>query len=128
MSSQAWGRLGMLAIHQIVIVDPLLKRARRTNALIEFLGFTPTDTQKSIVRKSDPLIIQHDISTLAAHPTESLIVEHERIAFGAEILEKNIDDAWKQAVELASETKELALLFPSVVQGILFGTSSEEKS
>ena len=125
INTQAWGKLGILAINQIATINPLVRRAKQTIGLVESLGFTPTANQKENIRISDPVIAQPDKDTLIGHPTESLNVAYERVETSIEILEQSQIKARQQALELASQTAKLALLFPSVVQVLLFGTTSE---
>ena len=125
INTQAWGKLGILAINQIATINPLVRRAKQTIGLVESLGFTPTANQKENIRISDPVIAQPDKDTLIGHPTESLNVAHERVETSIEILEQSQIKTRQQALELASQTAKLALLFPSVVQVLLFGTTSE---
>ena len=111
INTQAWGKLGILAINQIATINPLVRRAKQTIGLVESLGFTPTANQKENIRISDPVIAQPDKDTLIDHPTESLTVAYERVAFGIEALEQDHGKVREQALKLASATAELASFF-----------------
>lgn len=129
-TTKAWGGLGKLFLDSFMD-EALLRKARRVQHKAEFHGFKPTETQNTIIRRTDPVaeaFTRESVEPVTAHPTGSVTVNYVRIEVGLEHLHRSKAESWKQAKRLTAKTVELLSLAPNVLLFVVSGLAQEDDS
>lgn len=123
--AKGWWQCGE-AVWRVLLTTSKISQAQEHLAKLERLGFTPSETQLEIIRRSDPAINDFRSEVIRAHPTDSGMVAHERLIRGMVVLDDIRSQIHRQTGELAAATLEILSLAPSVAKALLLGVSREE--